>query len=226
MNDASKWIPDDHICRLRPGESGNSDIEYNGCPPELPWCLNIAPNPNAKVTNFDNILYALLNVFVTITLEGWADIQYKLTDAGATYCWIYFVSLTFIVGFFAANLCLAIIERVYSAQVGKMAMDQHDGHCEKMLRNKKVKRPCGKCFRCKMKEAKRQMEESWNHHRDHKMVVFTKTPAPPTPATRLRELQESGGTSGNEMDPNDEEEVTGDTSDGQVCLRLYDFVFK
>ena len=32
-------------------------------------------NPNNDVTNFDNIFWALLNVFQCITMEGWSEIM-------------------------------------------------------------------------------------------------------------------------------------------------------
>jgi hypothetical protein len=43
--------------------------------PEGSFCGKQNENPNFGVTNFDNILYALLAVFQCITLEGWSDIQ-------------------------------------------------------------------------------------------------------------------------------------------------------
>uniref|UniRef100_A0A915ID64 Voltage-dependent L-type calcium channel subunit alpha n=1 Tax=Romanomermis culicivorax TaxID=13658 RepID=A0A915ID64_ROMCU len=46
--------------------------------------------PNYGITNFDNVGLAMLTVFQCISLEGWTDIN----DAdGATWPWIYFVSL-------------------------------------------------------------------------------------------------------------------------------------
>ena len=37
------------------------------------FCGKQTLNPNYDVTNFDNIFWALLNVFQCITLEGWSD---------------------------------------------------------------------------------------------------------------------------------------------------------
>lgn len=39
------------------------------------FCGQSNDNPNFGVTNFDNILYSLLVVFQSVTLEGWSDIQ-------------------------------------------------------------------------------------------------------------------------------------------------------
>ena len=69
------------------------------------------------LTSFDNFGAAILQVFITITLEGWAAIMYKLQDAQSNWVWIYFVLLIFINAFFAVNLCLAVIESVYSQQM-------------------------------------------------------------------------------------------------------------
>jgi len=80
-------------------------------------CLQNEPNPDSGLTNFDNILYSLLNVFVIITLEGWVDIMYKIQAVTHPASCIIFYLLTVVVGFFALNLCIAVIEDVYSATV-------------------------------------------------------------------------------------------------------------
>lgn len=47
---------------------------YAGCP-EGYFCGKKTLNPNNDVTNFDNIFWALFNVFQCITLEGWSEIM-------------------------------------------------------------------------------------------------------------------------------------------------------
>jgi hypothetical protein len=39
------------------------------------FCGKSNDNPNFGVTNFDNVMYSLLAVFQSVTLEGWSDIQ-------------------------------------------------------------------------------------------------------------------------------------------------------
>jgi hypothetical protein len=39
------------------------------------YCGKSNSNPNNGATNFDNVLYSLLVVFQTTTLEGWSDVQ-------------------------------------------------------------------------------------------------------------------------------------------------------
>ncbi|ERE70631.1 voltage-dependent N-type calcium channel subunit alpha-1B-like protein [Cricetulus griseus] len=40
-------------------------------------CREYWPGPNFGITNFDNILFAILTVFQCITMEGWTDILYN-----------------------------------------------------------------------------------------------------------------------------------------------------
>lgn len=84
------------------------------------WYLCVCKhNCNRTVTSFDNFFHSMLQVFVIISLEGWTSLMYRITSCGSEHSWIFFFSLTFIVGFFAANLCLAVIEDVYSEQMEK-----------------------------------------------------------------------------------------------------------
>merc|ERR1719334_1838678 len=70
MDNPRAFEEDSYFCKLRGndpmihGNRGNNDTAFNGCPEHLPWCLNIAPNPNSMVTSFDNVGSALINVFV------------------------------------------------------------------------------------------------------------------------------------------------------------------
>lgn len=38
------------------------------------FCGKANDNPNYGVTSFDNLLYSMLVVFQSVTLEGWSDI--------------------------------------------------------------------------------------------------------------------------------------------------------
>lgn len=189
MDNPRAFEEDSYFCKLRGndpmihGNRGNNDTAFNGCPEHLPWCLNIAPNPNSMVTSFDNVGSALINVFVTITLEGWANIHYKLRDAGSPLYWLYFYLLTFIVGFFAANLCLAIIESVYSAKMASQQKKAASSECDSLTPEQEARgeKPCGKCSKCKLKQAQRDTDRSWKRQRTAK-VMLMHTPAA-TPGT-------------------------------------------
>ncbi|TNN59695.1 putative voltage-dependent N-type calcium channel subunit alpha-1B [Liparis tanakae] len=47
-------------------------------------CREYWTGPNFGITNFDNILFAVLTVFQCITMEGWVDILYSVTDRTTT----------------------------------------------------------------------------------------------------------------------------------------------
>ena len=42
-------------------------------------CREYWAGPNFGITNFDNILFAILTVFQCITMEGWTDILYNVS---------------------------------------------------------------------------------------------------------------------------------------------------
>ena len=42
-------------------------------------CQEYWIGPNYGITNFDNILFAILTVFQCITMEGWVDILYNVS---------------------------------------------------------------------------------------------------------------------------------------------------
>ena len=42
-------------------------------------CRGFWTGPNFGITNFDNILFAVLTVFQCITMEGWVDILYNVS---------------------------------------------------------------------------------------------------------------------------------------------------
>lgn len=45
-------------------------------------CREYWQGPNYGITNFDNILFAVLTVFQCITMEGWTDILYNVSLMG------------------------------------------------------------------------------------------------------------------------------------------------
>ena len=77
--------------------------------PESYYCGKKTLNPNFDVTNFDNIFWALLNVFQCITLEGWSEIMVMYQKAYSPLTIFFFVPMVFIGAFFLLNLTLAVI---------------------------------------------------------------------------------------------------------------------
>uniref|UniRef100_A0A671NVM1 Voltage-dependent N-type calcium channel subunit alpha n=1 Tax=Sinocyclocheilus anshuiensis TaxID=1608454 RepID=A0A671NVM1_9TELE len=73
-------------------------------------CREYWTGPNFGITNFDNILFAILTVFQCITMEGWTDVLYHANDAsGNTWNWLYFIPLIIIGSFFMLNLVLGVL---------------------------------------------------------------------------------------------------------------------
>uniref|UniRef100_A0A803TGT8 Voltage-dependent N-type calcium channel subunit alpha n=1 Tax=Anolis carolinensis TaxID=28377 RepID=A0A803TGT8_ANOCA len=56
-------------------------------------CRKYWEGPNFGITNFDNILFAVLTVFQCITMEGWTDILYNVSATGNNYIVMVILSL-------------------------------------------------------------------------------------------------------------------------------------
>ncbi|XP_060107264.1 voltage-dependent N-type calcium channel subunit alpha-1B isoform X2 [Heteronotia binoei] len=100
-------------------------VEDFPCGEELPArlcdkgtvCQKYWEGPNFGITNFDNILFAVLTVFQCITMEGWTDILYNTNDAaGNTWNWLYFIPLIIIGSFFMLNLVLGVLSGEFAKE--------------------------------------------------------------------------------------------------------------
>uniref|UniRef100_A0A8C5I298 Voltage-dependent N-type calcium channel subunit alpha-1B-like n=1 Tax=Gouania willdenowi TaxID=441366 RepID=A0A8C5I298_GOUWI len=81
------------------------------------FCTEYWIGPNFGITNFDNILFAILTVFQCITMEGWVDILYNANDAsGNTWNWLYFIPLIIIGSFFMLNLVLGVLSGEFAKE--------------------------------------------------------------------------------------------------------------
>ncbi|TRY87439.1 hypothetical protein DNTS_017196, partial [Danionella cerebrum] len=73
--------------------------------------------PNYGITQFDNVLFAVLTVFQCITMEGWTDMLYYSNDAlGSAWNWMYFVPLIIIGSFFMLNLVLGVLSGEFAKE--------------------------------------------------------------------------------------------------------------
>uniref|UniRef100_A0A673IB57 Voltage-dependent N-type calcium channel subunit alpha-1B n=1 Tax=Sinocyclocheilus rhinocerous TaxID=307959 RepID=A0A673IB57_9TELE len=80
-------------------------------------CKEYWTGPNFGITNFDNILFAILTVFQCITMEGWTDVLYHANDAsGNTWNWLYFIPLIIIGSFFMLNLVLGVLSGEFAKE--------------------------------------------------------------------------------------------------------------
>ena len=57
-------------------------------------CEEYWTGPNFGITNFDNILFAVLTVFQCITMEGWVDILYSVSSSALNKAIVCSISLS------------------------------------------------------------------------------------------------------------------------------------
>uniref|UniRef100_A0A4W5S0W8 Voltage-dependent calcium channel type A subunit alpha-1 n=1 Tax=Hucho hucho TaxID=62062 RepID=A0A4W5S0W8_9TELE len=85
--------------------------------PEKYDCVGSWIGPNDGITQFDNILFAVLTVFQCITMEGWTAVLYNTNDAlGFMWNWIYFIPLIIIGSFFVLNLVLGVLSGEFAKE--------------------------------------------------------------------------------------------------------------
>uniref|UniRef100_A0A669CK16 Voltage-dependent P/Q-type calcium channel subunit alpha-1A n=1 Tax=Oreochromis niloticus TaxID=8128 RepID=A0A669CK16_ORENI len=73
--------------------------------------------PNYGITQFDNILFAVLTVFQCITMEGWTNMLYHSNDVSGSYFnWMYYVPLIIIGSFFMLNLVLGVLSGEFAKE--------------------------------------------------------------------------------------------------------------
>ncbi|XP_077572355.1 voltage-dependent R-type calcium channel subunit alpha-1E isoform X1 [Stigmatopora nigra] len=114
-----------HSCTPEPGILGNetldpSEFEFpcgvRQCPAKYN-CTKTWIGPNDGITQFDNILFAVLTVFQCITMEGWTTVLYNADDAlGPNFNWLYFIPLIIIGSFFVLNLVLGVLSGEFAKE--------------------------------------------------------------------------------------------------------------
>uniref|UniRef100_A0A8D1G5Z5 Voltage-dependent N-type calcium channel subunit alpha n=1 Tax=Sus scrofa TaxID=9823 RepID=A0A8D1G5Z5_PIG len=114
-------LGDSGFAALGPGEPGRGSSPAPEAPARLcegdTECREYWPGPNFGITNFDNILFAILTVFQCITMEGWTDILYNTNDAaGNAWNWLYFIPLIIIGSFFMLNLVLGVLSGEFAKE--------------------------------------------------------------------------------------------------------------
>ncbi|KAM6963143.1 voltage-dependent R-type calcium channel subunit alpha-1E [Aplochiton taeniatus] len=112
-------------CRAQPGILENETVDSSEA--EFPCGVRQCParyacretwiGPNDGITQFDNILFAVLTVFQCITMEGWTTVLYNTNDAlGPTWNWLYFIPLIIIGSFFVLNLVLGVLSGEFAKE--------------------------------------------------------------------------------------------------------------
>lgn len=82
-------LPPLALCCVLTGELEELDPPHpcgvQGCPPGYECREWIGPNDG--ITQFDNILFAVLTVFQCITMEGWTTVLYNVSSAALGSLW-------------------------------------------------------------------------------------------------------------------------------------------
>ncbi|XP_052382047.1 voltage-dependent P/Q-type calcium channel subunit alpha-1A-like [Oncorhynchus keta] len=80
-------------------------------------CKGYWLGPNYGITQFDNILFAVLTVFQCITMEGWTDMLYYSNNVeGSAWNWMYYIPLIIIGSFFMLNLVLGVLSGEFAKE--------------------------------------------------------------------------------------------------------------
>lgn len=93
-------------------------------------CVVGLDTPNYGVTNFDNIGWALLTVFQSITLEGWSPIMILLQKSSSYWSFLYFICLIVLGAFFLMNLILVIIKVKFTTANDIKKINKKNVHSE------------------------------------------------------------------------------------------------
>ncbi|XP_054873590.1 voltage-dependent R-type calcium channel subunit alpha-1E isoform X7 [Amphiprion ocellaris] len=114
-----------YTCIPQPGILENETVDSSEfefpcgvrqCPAKY-TCSDTWIGPNDGITQFDNILFAVLTVFQCITMEGWTTVLYNTDDAlGPNWNWLYFIPLIIIGSFFVLNLVLGVLSGEFAKE--------------------------------------------------------------------------------------------------------------
>ncbi|XP_071343909.1 voltage-dependent R-type calcium channel subunit alpha-1E [Trachinotus anak] len=111
-------IPEPGILENETVDSSESEFPcgVRQCPAKY-TCNHTWIGPNDGITQFDNILFAVLTVFQCITMEGWTTVLYNTDDAlGPSWNWLYFIPLIIIGSFFVLNLVLGVLSGEFAKE--------------------------------------------------------------------------------------------------------------
>ncbi|XP_071801996.1 voltage-dependent calcium channel type A subunit alpha-1-like isoform X9 [Asterias amurensis] len=105
------------VMAVKEGEEPQVCGNGRPCVPGKEVCDEYWLGPNFGITNFDNMIFAMLTVFQCITMEGWTDIMYYCSDAeGPYFVWIYFIPLIILGSFFMLNLILGVLSGEFAKE--------------------------------------------------------------------------------------------------------------
>ncbi|MCO5613915.1 hypothetical protein L7F22_068195 [Adiantum nelumboides] len=77
-------------------------------------CVESDQNPENNTESFDNIFFALLQVIIVISSNGWSTIMYNMMDADYYASCLYFIIGLIVMNFWMANLFVAVITNTFA----------------------------------------------------------------------------------------------------------------
>jgi len=80
------------------------------------WCKDFPGfMPNANLTGYSNIYYAMSTTFQVLTLEGWLEVMFYVQDGVGSSWWIFFAFQLFIGSILVVNMYPAVISEKLGA---------------------------------------------------------------------------------------------------------------
>ena len=132
------------------------------------FCLDSGLAPNRGYTSFDNILWASLVVFQTITMRGWSDVSDKLEAATGNpdLVKVFFVAAVFIGGFFAMTLITSVLIAEFhkTSVLERKTGTAQDGKAARRMKRRLNRKPW-------FIRAKRFLKSEWFYQKPLKALV-------------------------------------------------------
>ena len=132
------------------------------------FCLDSGLAPNRGYTSFDNILWASLVLFQTITMRGWSDVSDKLEAATGNpdLVKVFFVAAVFIGGFFAMTLITSVLIAEFhkTSVLERKTGTAQDGKVARRMKRRLNRKPW-------FIRAKRFLKSEWFYQKPLKALV-------------------------------------------------------
>lgn len=81
------------------------------------YCAKSNENPANGASNFDNVMFSMMQVFQVVTMEGWTALMVPLQQSVGVWIVAYFYPIIFIGAFFLLNLTLAVIKAKFTEEM-------------------------------------------------------------------------------------------------------------
>ncbi|KAF5341523.1 hypothetical protein D9758_012561 [Tetrapyrgos nigripes] len=95
------------------GQPSDSDAKGYICP--LGQVCRVDRNPEDGISSFDTIYYAILQIVIVATANGWTPLMYSMIDAEFFISSLFFIICVIVLNFWLINLFVAVITNTFSA---------------------------------------------------------------------------------------------------------------